>query len=372
MFELPNPQNTPVKANLEQFKLTQKQLDKIIEDLMKMIDAIALNPSLLSRASSYWGTRPLWQKISAGILLTAPFFIIGIAANISVLLTISIFTLITYTASSLLLDNHHEHNTDRTEHLKKSVSNLVEVLVAVILSLETLQEQFTLNISELSAQIKTLTEHTQRLNDTAQQLNTTKIDLENTVDVLKGTINEQTQLLNKRQKELENACLKLSEKISELHLVKTAMGLEINKSQKITAVLKETVASLADTVFLDEQQRIAFFKKMNEFLSNKEASFDKIAERICEAERQLSLVTEELRRTKDEFNRCNLYHRQLLREQENLISRLAQLERNKSTDTLITPLLLQTQILKNMGFYAFNEQPDERIAQPAYTPLAVY
>ena len=55
------------KENLEQIVLTQQQLTKIKDDLNKLIDAMADNPSFLARTATLWGELALWKKIVAEI-----------------------------------------------------------------------------------------------------------------------------------------------------------------------------------------------------------------------------------------------------------------------------------------------------------------
>ena len=388
MFDKPNPQNSQVKENLEQIKLTQEKLNKIIEDLMTMIDALALNPSLLSRASDYWGTLHLWQKISLGSGLTVPFFIIGLLAQVTVLLTISIFTLITYAASSLLLDNHHEHNTDRTEHLKKGVASLADLLFAVILSLDKLHEQLANEIDKfhkenerLTININHLNEHTNKLNnqinsfiETEKNLRSIQEDLEQAAVTFKYTIKEQSDLLQQSQKDLAQAIhkyeqteIELSAKIVELNNVKTEMGEQVDQVSKIAATLQGTIESLVECSFLNEEHRKVFLKKLDEFMTNKEASFILIADRICDAEHQLRNVTKELKDTQRELESYNVRFKELLAIQEAQIMQLKQ-----QNETALSPATIThspVTLLNKMGLHAYNVHDYPPLERPLETPL---
>ena len=79
-------------------------------------------------------------------VLTVPLLLIGLLANLAALITLSIVTVIVYTASSILLDNHQSQNTDNIENLNAGISSLVDLLDTVISTLELLREQLTIEI----------------------------------------------------------------------------------------------------------------------------------------------------------------------------------------------------------------------------------
>lgn len=368
--------NQQVKENKEQILLTQKQLAKIKEDLNKIIDAMALNPSFFSRAAQFWGELPLWQKIIAGIILIVPVFIISIAAHTITLLAISIFTLITYTASSILLDNHHSQNVCNTEHLKTSISSLANALGTVIMSLDTLREQLALeinkfqkenaqltaNISLLREEINTLISRSAQLMDTEQKLREIQGVLEKTILTFKNSAQEQSELLIKNKIELEKVTqdyeknqTQLTKKTLELNQVKVEMGLAIEKAKTVVITLQGAVHALSNTLITDGKQRVSFQQRLNEFLTNNEESFDKVAERICDAERKLLLVKEELQLSNDRYT-------ELLQRAEKQIERLEQIDNVQATQTPPPPISPAV-VLKTLGLYAFDEAVTSSVAQ---------
>ncbi|CZI33469.1 Uncharacterised protein [Legionella pneumophila] len=83
---------------------------------------------------------------------------------------------------------------------------------------------------------------------------------------------------------------------------------------------------------------------MNDFLSNKEQSFNDVAQRICEAERELCLVKEEL-------NFSNKRYQELLERQEEVVNRLEQLQLSRKP----TPYS-NAKVLGKLGIMATEEK----------------
>ena len=328
------------KERFEKIVTTQNKIQKIKIDLNQLIQSMGNNPSWLSRAASFWNEIPLWQKITAGAVLTIPLLMIGIMANLAALITLSIVTGIIYAVSHILLENHQNQNTNNTKHLNAGISSLVDLLDTVISTLDLLREQLALeidafqkenarltqNVDQFCEQINSLKSEISKINDTEKALRATQIELELTAKTLKGSIEEQSQVLENTQKELEQVVLaykdnqnQLSEKIKELDEVKVKMSKEVDQAQTLSLVLRSTVEALSKTVIADEEQRTSFQLRLNEFLINKEKSFDQVAERICEAERKLSVVTKQLEES-------NQRYRKLLDRQEQQIIRLEQID----------------------------------------------
>ncbi|MHA3124352.1 LegC2/C7 family Dot/Icm T4SS effector (plasmid) [Legionella pneumophila] len=338
------------------------------------------NLSLLSSAANLWNKIPLWQKITAGVVLTVPLLLIGLMANLAALITLGIVTAIVYTASSFLLDNHQSQNTDNNEQLNAGISSLVELLDTVISILDLLREQLAIEIDafqkenerltesvqQFCEQIKTLKSQISELNDTEKALRATQIELELTAKTLKGSIEEQSQVLENTQKELERVVLaykdnqnQLSDKIKELDEVKVKMSKEVDQAQSLSLVLRSTVEALSNTVIADEEQRTSFQLRLNEFLTNKEKSFDQVAERICKAERKLAVVTKQLEES-------NQRYRKLLDRQEQQIIRLEQID-------VVQPEEVQESFdgVKPSinGFYAIKKEPPFLHTSTHRTPM---
>ncbi|CEG59123.1 LegC2/C7 family Dot/Icm T4SS effector [Legionella fallonii] len=356
------------KERFEKIVTTQNKIQKIKADLNQLIQAMNQNPSLLSRAASFWNEIPLWQKITAGVVLTVPLLMIGLMANLVALITLSIVTGIVYTASHILLENHQSQNTDNIEGLKAGISSLADLLDSVISILELLREQLaieidafqkkntrlTVNIEQFSEQIKSLKSQINELTDTEKALRATQIELELTAKTLKGSIEGQSQALENTQKELEQVVKaykenqnQLSDKIKELDDIKEKMGKEVEQARAVGLVLSGTVKTFSNIVIQDKEQRAAFQKRLEEFLNNKEKSFVEVADRICEAEHKLSVVTKQLEES-------NQRYRKLLDRQEQQIIRLEQMNVYQSDEVQESFDGVRPSI---NGFYAIKKEP---------------
>src|SRR3989338_7975736 len=277
------------KERFEKIITTQNKIQKIKVDLNQLIQSMNNNPSWLSRAASFWNEIPLWQKITAGAVLSIPLLMIGIMANLAALIMLSIVTGIIYAVSHILLENHQNQNTNNTENLNVGISSLVDLLDTVISTLDILREQLALeidafqkenarltqNVDQFCEQINTLKSEISKLTDTEKALRATQIDLELTAKTLKGSIKEQSQVLENTQKELEQVVLaykdnqnQLSDKIKELDELTVKMSKEVDQAQTLALVLRSTVEALSKTVIADEEQRTAFQSRLNEFLNN--------------------------------------------------------------------------------------------------------
>ncbi|CEG57516.1 LegC2/C7 family Dot/Icm T4SS effector [Legionella fallonii] len=364
-----NKKSKKIKDNLDQVFLTQKGLDQIKENLNRMVDAMAHNPSYISRAAAFWGELPLWQKIVAGAVLIIPIFAIAMVLQSAIFLALSIFTLITYTASSLLLDNHHNLNLNRTEHLKAGLTSLADTLGVIIISLDKLREQLAveieqfqleneklaINVKDLGEEIQELIEQRKLLQETEQALRQTNKELEKVADSLKKSLKEHTELLEQSeallhqvQKDYKLAQSDLTDKIKELNQTRQDMGEKIETLSGVADSLQGLLQTFTDQLKLDKTQQEAFRKKIKEILSDETKSLLIIAERLSTIELKLSAE-------KDEYNRLNEQYRQLIERNETQVGRL---ERTGPTNPQ-QEQVSQAVALKNVGFYAVNTQHHE-------------
>lgn len=361
-------------GSLEQIASTQKQLSQVKESLGSIIDSMAQNQSYVTRAANFWGELATWQKFAGGIILTAPTLAAGIIAPLGVIFAISGVTVVTYTTSSIILDDHHRYNVDIANRLKTGVFGLADVLEVTISALDTIRAKFaeeidkfktqnlklTDNIYLLTEQMESLSNQVEVFVETEKLLRITKEELEKTTETLRGSIEQQTQLIEKNQKELEKvkhqyerSQSQLSEKIIELSTVRTSLSLEVEKAKKVASTLQGTVHTLAGAVIEDTNQRDAFKSRLDSFLTNKEVSFDQVADRICNAERELATV-------KDELKRSNERHTELLDRHEQQVLRLERIN-DAVVEEQLKPNTKLTELLNANGFYGI-----KRTAVPAH------
>ena len=382
----PTSKNTPkAKQNLEQVLLTQKQLDEIKKNLNKMIDSMAFNPSLFSRAARYWGELPLWQKIVAGIVLVVPVFVIGFVAQVAVLLAISIFTLVAYTSGSLLLDNHHSSNIHSTDNLKNGISGLADALGVIILTLDNLREQLSgeiekfqkenkqlsENISNLSDEIAGLIEQREQLEATANALRSTQSQLEHTSETLKLSVEEQIRLQKETQAELDKVTLlskknqeELSQKITDLGTLNEKMSGQVDEGNKFITALQACLESFSDARLEDQKQKDAFKEKIKDFLNDREKSLLAITNHMGKTAIELAQVKTELEKTKDQLNRNNKRYEELLGQQSTQIQQLSQIMPTSSQLTEASNGLA----LKALGVFSFQGGQGINVPAPGESP----
>ena len=125
------------------------------------------------------------------------------------------------------------------------------------------------------------------------------------------------------------------------------MGKEVEQARSVGLVLSGTVETFSNIVIQDKEQRAAFQNRLEDFLNNKEKSFVEVAERICEAEHKLSVVTKQLEQS-------NQRYRKLLDRQEQQIIRLEQIDAEQSND--VQDLIDRVKPSIN-GFYSIKKEP---------------
>lgn len=319
---------------------TQEQLSDVKKSLGTIVNTMAQNPSILSRAATLWGETPLWQKVLGGVVISATPVSAAMLTHLAVLWAISGAAVVTYTASGILLDDHHQSSVSILEKLKSGLYGLADVLETAISALEAIRIRLTTEIenfkkenlkladqvSVLTEQIETLSNQVEVFIETEKLLRASKEELEKTVQTIKNTANEQSELFQSTQAELEKVTkayqksqTQLSDKIVELNDIRKSMGSEVEKAKKIASALQGTISALSGTVIADTTQRQKFNEKLESFLTNSEVSFDQVAGRICKAEEELALVKEELKHSNERYQ-------SLLERQEQQVKRLEALD----------------------------------------------
>ncbi|MFU7598345.1 LegC2/C7 family Dot/Icm T4SS effector [Legionella pneumophila] len=295
----------------EKMVTTQNQIQKIKAELDVIIQSMNNNPSYFSRAARFWNDIPLWQKITAGAVITVPLLMIGILVNLGALIMLSVIAVFVYTGSSILLDNHQRQNTNTIEHLKAGVSSLVDLLDTVISTLDRLREQLAIEIDAFESEnarltetigqfgehINTLKSEIVALTEADRVLRATQVHLEHTATMLKRSNDAQSHLVAQTQKQLEQVISnykdnqnQLADKIQELDEVKEQLRNEVEQSRAVARVFKGTVETFSNLAIQDTEQRAAFQERLADFLTNKEKSFIEVADRICDAEYKLSAM----------------------------------------------------------------------------------
>lgn len=298
--------------NYQKILITQDIFKKIKEDLLTTIKSIEKNPSMLSRLAKFWGPLPLWQKILGGAALTVPFLILGIVANLGFLLAICGVTTIVYTGVGIVLDDHHHCSVSITESLNEGILSLADLLELTITALDIVRqklaeevdkfteenEQLRQNIAALAFQIDLLGHEIAEAKKMTKSLRLTKDALEQTAKNLENKIDVQGKLL-------DATLLRLDEKTAEFTKIKTDLELEILKVQAVASVIEASSTNLSKIVLDSKEQQQEYKEKLDAFLTDKSASFDKVGVRLKESEAKLALTQETLHRTSEHYKSLN-------------------------------------------------------------------
>ncbi len=202
---------------------------------------------------------------------------------------------------------------------------------------------------------------------TKNELRVIEEDLKKTIKSLDGTINEQSKLLKTTQNQLAQTIKKyranekkLAARINELTEMNKKIELELSQVRQISHTLKETVSTLLLEVVKTEEQRAEFLTRLDDFLNNEKASFDRIIERFGTAEKQLIIVTRELAEANQRHHALlDLYEEQLI-----------QLEQMREFSTPNIPLIQEEQSINAHRFYAQKPDTSPSPAPISYLPTA--
>lgn len=328
-------------AGLKSIVSSNELLIQVRSSLNAIIHSLEENPSILSTLTQYWGSLSWGTRIIGGVLLSGPTLMVGVAANISFLVILSGLSAGAYITSGFVLQDHLEHTKLITEKLKQGVLEIADVLILTISALETIRhklaievEQFQSENLKLTNNITTLSEQTYNLSIqiesyiiTEKHLRQSKIELEKTAESLKSDLEKNSQKYDETIKQIKilkqdhERCTKLlSTNIEELTMKRKELEEELEKTKGIASTLQGTVETLASTVINNAQQREAFQARLENFVQNKEKSFAEFAERICQAESELTLI-------KTQLQEDLKHHNDLMVKQSNLVKHLEKLDK---------------------------------------------
>lgn len=312
----------PEQDNLAKIAITKEIFEQIKKSLAETVKSMEKNPSMFSRAAEFWGELPMWQKIIGGLVLTLPTLIIGIATHIGFLLAICGVTTVTYAAGGIILDDHHKCSTSTTESLQKGILGLADLLELTINALNVIREQLAKEVAKftqentkleesihvLSAHIDSLDAQVRAASKMTEALVDTKNDIMEASNLLKEGINQEKSRLEQSHLKLEriseaygSSQTELANKMGEVTQIKTALATEVSRARMIIDTLQSSISDLSKVAIGSEEQRQAFQRKLDVFLSDTETSFHQVVERICDAEKKLVRVQKELERANERY-----------------------------------------------------------------------
>lgn len=372
--ETNNAPETNPEISEESLKLiaaTQGQISDVKKNLGTIVDTMAANPSMISRASASWGEVPLYVKIVGGVILVAvPFTATVVTGGLALPAVVSGATALTYTGGAIILDDHDQCNKSNLAKLKDGIMSLAQVLELTIGALDKIKEQLSheirrfkdqndkleLRVTMLVGQVDSLTNQVELLMQTERLLKSQKDTLEQSVQNLQQNVSTQDESFKKMQAELEkitkdydSSQAQLSKKVIELTEVRQKMDQEVAKAKRITDTLKGTVQTLSGTVIQDKKKKQEFQDRLDNFLSNTEVSYSQVAARVCQAEEDLIVV-------KVQLEESNNRYKALLDKQEELVNRMTMLG-EQATKENIAPKYRVSALLSTQGKFATQPQP---------------
>lgn len=363
--------------SIQSITLTQEHLSQVKKSLGAIVDSLQENPSLISRAAAFWGEIPLWQRILGGVVISGPTLVIGAAAHIGFLVTISGVSALAYTTSGIVLDDHHYHTQNIAQKLKQGIFGIAEVLELTIGALDAIRKKLAIevdkfkeeneklaeNIKNLHAEVTTLSAQIEVYVETEKLLRKTKENLELVTDSLKKDLANQNQLLTENQEEIAlikeahaKSIFQLSAKVAELAEVRTLMGAEVDKAKKIASTLEGAVKTLSGVIISDTNYKQAFQEKLNGFLKDKTTSFDQVAIHISKAESELSDVKTELQASNDRYKKLLICQEEQIRRLERLDHQVDASVNEEPLSPLPTESITFSGLLSSFGLMAFPQK----------------
>lgn len=361
--------NQTETSALDDIVLTQQSLSNVRDSLEKIIDGMAKDQSLVTRAAIYWGEIPIWQRVVYGTALALPTLAGGVIAHLALLYTISGFTLASYTAGGLILDDHHKYNIDVVERLKKGIFSLADVLQLTINTLETISNKFkaeidkfaqenvklTTNVDTLTQQMHVLSQEINSFIDTKKFQQELLQDLEAKGKALEAANEQQSALIEANCKEMDivkqqynTLQVQLSDKVSELDKVRDVLGAEISRAKLVANTLQGTVKNLVNSKFEDAEKQKAFYASIDSMTKMDNQLFNTMAESFHSTEKELSKVKAELQEKNDRLEELVQRQEAVTENLEAINAKLIAEQRQPNTKL--------AEILSSRGFYGIHKK----------------
>ena len=277
---------------LDEMHATEQHIKQVKECLADLVENIQVNQSFFTRMSLFWGQIPIWQKLLAGVVIFGGLLTLGILTHTAVLIAVTCVSAVASLTASLCLDNHHAVEKNSRDRLKASILDLANILGHTINALELIRAQLAKEIDRLAEQIQLLEANNDALH---HEIGT----LHGEVKLLSAQTEKFIELemaFRQNQAELDETKLIFAQKAKKFIELEEHFKHDINALTAGNIALRATTAKLAEEVIKSEAQRHQFLQKLDHFLDDKEASFDQIADRICQAEQELVKVKTDFRR----------------------------------------------------------------------------
>ncbi len=309
---------------------------RVKQGLAVIIDSIQSNESMFTGWSRKWGDLEVWKRILTGTIIMSPPVIAAIATEAAVLFAISAGVAVIFTASSIVLDDHHSATHKINEALKNGVASLADILGTVIEVLEGIALKLNAEVNKLKVQnsilqeqVETMKAEITKLATQVGALTTTRERIADDVERLETQISNGGEFIDRWQLELlqvkDNYSLvneELKGKVSELSLTRDAFEKQLGDASRLTEMLQATNAQLREMILDGESSHQQRQHAFEEFIQGKGDIFDNIAAKVSTAEQELQLVKKELERANLRYTKLLARHERLADRQEQQVRRL--------------------------------------------------
>lgn len=315
---------------------TQQKVNKVKEDLNVIVDAIAKNPSMLSRAANAWGELPLWLKIGGGVLVVGPTLALGIVFHGPVLLAVTGVSAVAYAGGGIVLDDHYSNQKIVTDQIKQGVIGLTDLLGIIITALEKLHtqlkeevEKFTMQNVKLTDNVANLEKEVQFLQENAKIFIQTQKLLSETEERLKATANElstESEKLNAVNKELFEVrkafavCqVELEDTLGKLKTTSAELDKQIETATTNNDVLLGALKKMSESSKVDAQTRENLNTQMADYLKNRETILAAVIEQNRKSTTELARVNQQLEIATEKNEKLVAENRKLNTEMKELV-----------------------------------------------------
>ncbi len=285
-----NEDTFDVVQSLKDVVEVQSSLNAMKDNLVKVVDALGSNPSIINRVAKSWGAMHWLSKMGTGVAVVAPTLIIGLAASIPGLVIFSGSSAIIYAGGGALLSEHNASIEDNKLRLREGVIGLHDLFDAAIMAIEKLRHKLAIDVDRLCSENIKLAENITKLHTEVESLTDQVETLSGEVTTMKST-NVQ---LAASVEALNATKLELDKKVEQAD----AVGIQL--STAITTLM----TSQADKAVSDE----AYQQKLDNVLDTNHQMVVRLAKRVTTAETELVAVQKELHASNQKYEALNERH----------------------------------------------------------------
>lgn len=283
-----------------------ERIEEAGRNLIKIIDTVDEPKTWVRKISRFWAKLPYWEKVLGSASLIGSCMVFGILFSISGLFMLGVCFAAVITVGGLLADDEYQERQVINKTLKERGMSLVGMLGSIISSLDHVRHG-------LADSVKRFSDRVTELEKEAVEFKAQMVRLSGLQDQLSITIERHEALNKKYQTEIDT----LKEKMASLEAINTTMSAHNKQIEAVAEVLQRTVITLSEFAITDAKGRQTFQERLENFLGDSQASFDRILDRI-------SIAEDKLVKSQDELAACNQRYREQLDEQRQILDMQAE------------------------------------------------